>query len=1214
MVGTDINHTIQSVAGSGSASYAGDGGQATDASLDQPYGSAVDARGDLFIVDAGDNVIREVSPSGVITTVAGDGVAGFSGDGGPATRAELSDPTAVAVDSAGDLYIADFGNNRVRMVSPSGVITTIAGNGTFGDSGDNGPATAAAISGPAGIAVDAAGDVFLTDPFHGLVRKVSPSGVITTVAGGGEPGVLGDGGPATDATLTDPEGIAVDAFGDLFIADFGASRIREVNNVGIITTVAGSGIAGYAGDGGPAAAGSAQLNLPSGVAVDAAGNLFIADTFNRVIRGVAPDGAISTVAGNGAPIYFGDGGPALDASFDSPASVATDSAGDLFIADPAEGRIRRVANGITVTIAGMAPSSVYVAPAYASDAPLTPVVWSDGSTHYVGVDAFGTIQDAINAVASSGTVNVASGTYTEQLKINESLSILGAGASSTTIQTPASASGNEIEIKSGVTVTMSGLSMDGAGSSTAIDSNGADLVAIGIAITGYNVGVSVENGGAATITASTISNANTAILAGSGSNDTATLAANNDSFAGDPVGIQNNQTTGLLTAMSDWWGTSTGPTNASNPEGTGAKVVGSVNFSPWLGDAKIVAPDYLVFLATAGNAFVVTPSASDTLLGVSLSGRPVGTITGGGTISFDGTAATVTINGESEPGSTNVFTIQNTSVQYSAAYALTGTTINFLGTGMSRYVDAGGTTNTFNIRGSGASGPSGSLIGDSGANAFVFSGSSKLNGGIQGAGASTLNFASYSSAVKVNLGNGTNGTATGVSGKVAGINALVGSNFNDTLNAGAVPSVALTGGLGTNTLSGTGTGDSVVESLASTYTLTNTKLTGTGAGFTDNLTGITIAHLTGASTTSNAFTVSGWTGSGTLSAPAGTGTVTASKIAGYTLLSTSLSSTDKMTLGLSGITTANLTDTGKTHTFTITGWTGSGTLKGATENLVDSVATSVVLASTSLAVTGLPKLTLSGFTTANLADTAGGNTFTVSGWTGRGSLTDSAATADTVTASKRAGYTLTNSLLSSTDGMTLSLSGITTGNLTVTATTGSPSYIVDASAFTGVTNLTAGGTVNAVLFGGSANGGTLSATGSGNDVLIGGAGKSTLTDKGTGYNILIGGPGADTLTGNGNDILIGGTTSYDSNTVANIAALDAILAEWSSSDSYSLRISKIMNGVAPGGTDALNSSTCQSDGVANTVSDGAASMQNNWFIVTLKDKLTKKTNETVTIV
>ena len=238
-------------------------------------------------------------------------------------------------------------------------------------------------------------------------------------------------------------------------------------------------------------------------------------------------------------------------------------------------------------------------------------------------------------------------------------------------------------------------------------------------------------------------------------------------------------------------------------------------------------------------------------------------------------------------------------------------------------------------------------------------------------------------------------------------------------------------------------------------------------------------------------------------------------------------------------------------------------MRDAADTVAASKNAGYTLTNTSLSSTDGMSLGLSGITTANLAATSAGKTFTVSGWTGSGSLTDTAT--GIVTASKNAGFTLTNTSLSSTDGMTLALSGITTANLTATATSGSPSYIVDASAFTGVTNLTAGGTVNAILFGGSANGSTLSATGSGNDVLIGGSGKDTLTDTGTGYNILIGGPGVDTITGNGNDILISGTTSYDSNTSANIAALDAILAEWSSSDSYSLRISKIMSGVGPAG-------------------------------------------------
>jgi Ca2+-binding RTX toxin-like protein len=238
----------------------------------------------------------------------------------------------------------------------------------------------------------------------------------------------------------------------------------------------------------------------------------------------------------------------------------------------------------------------------------------------------------------------------------------------------------------------------------------------------------------------------------------------------------------------------------------------------------------------------------------------------------------------------------------------------------------------------------------------------------------------------------------------------------------------------------------------------------------------------------------------------------------------------------------------------------------------------------------------------------------VSGWTGHGTLIDSASTGDIVSASKKAGYTLTNAVLSSTDGMVLNLSGITTANLAATAAKGSPNLIVDASRFTGTTVLTALGTGTVILLGGSGHGGQLTATGSGNDILIGGPGSDTLTDSSSGRGILIGGAGADRITGNGNDILVSGTTAYDSNTSAHIAALDAILAEWSSTDSYAVRIKKIMQGVGTAGTDALNAKTVHSDGVANTVSDGSGTTQNNWFIVSSLDKVTKKANETETVI
>ncbi len=465
-------------------------------------------------------------------------------------------------------------------------------------------------------------------------------------------------------------------------------------------------------------------------------------------------------------------------------------------------------------------------------------------------------------------------------------------------------------------------------------------------------------------------------------------------------------------------------------------------------------------LSTAGNQYVVTPNSGDTSLGVTLGVSPVGTIAGGGTVAFTGSGGTVTINGETGPGSTDVFNINDTTVQFNAADGLAGTTISFDGDGITRNVDAQGSVNTFNIQGAGASGPSGSLVGDSATNAFVFGSSSKLIGSIQGGGTSTLNDSAYSSGVIINLGNGTNGTATGVSGTVTGITGLIGTAFNDTLNAGSVAGVTLQGGLGTNTLSGTGAGDVVVEAISSSYTLTKTQLTGTGASFTDNLSGIKIAELTGVSATSNTFTVSGWTGTGSLSAPADTGIVVASKSANFTLTNASLSSGDGMSLNLtgittadlsatsasktftltgwtgngsladtatgmvtasqasgftlsptsltagaaslslSGITTANLTDTAGGNTFTINGWTGAGKLTGALDTVVEKVAANVTLSNTSLAVTGIPALTLSEITTANLTDTTGGNTFTVSGWTGGGSLNDTAAVADTVTISK----------------------------------------------------------------------------------------------------------------------------------------------------------------------------------------------------------------------
>jgi sugar lactone lactonase YvrE len=331
-------YVITTVAGNGIAGFSGDNGPATEAQLNAPKGIAVDSAGNVYFADGSNFRIRKVS-KGVITTVAGSGIFGFGGDNGPALSAGLAYMHGIAVDSAGNLYIAiaDTDNQRIRKVS-NGVITTVAGNGTPGFSGDNGPATSAQLNTAAtslSIAVDAADNLYIADSGNQRIRRVS-NGVITTVAGNGTPGFSGDNGPATSARLSSPLSAAVDSAGNLYIADSGNSRIRKVSN-GVITTVAGNGTFGFSGDNGPAT--SAQLSDIRGIAVDPAGNLYIADSGNSRIRKVS-NGVITTVAGNGTLGFSGDNGPATGAQINAPRGVAMDSAGNLYIAEVNNHRIR----------------------------------------------------------------------------------------------------------------------------------------------------------------------------------------------------------------------------------------------------------------------------------------------------------------------------------------------------------------------------------------------------------------------------------------------------------------------------------------------------------------------------------------------------------------------------------------------------------------------------------------------------------------------------------------------------------------------------------------------------------------------------------------------------------------------------------------------------------------------------------------------------------
>lgn len=327
---------IKTVAGNGMQGISGDGGPATSARLNTPRCVTVDVAGNLYIADFFNGRIRKVTPAGVISTVAGGGIS--LEEGVPAISARLSIPESVAVDAAGNLYITDTGNHRIRKVTPAGLITTVAGNGTQGFSGNNGLATSAQLYFPSGVAIDAAGNLLIADTSNSRIRKVTPAGLITTFAGNGTPGSGGDNGPATSAQLLIPESLAIDADGNLYIAEY--YGVRKVTPAGLITTFAGNRISGFSGDGGPAI--SAQLREAKGVAIDAAGNLYIGDSGNNRIRKVTPAGYISTVAGNGTSGYSGDNSPASSAQLNEPYGVAVDAAGNLFIANSASDRIRRV--------------------------------------------------------------------------------------------------------------------------------------------------------------------------------------------------------------------------------------------------------------------------------------------------------------------------------------------------------------------------------------------------------------------------------------------------------------------------------------------------------------------------------------------------------------------------------------------------------------------------------------------------------------------------------------------------------------------------------------------------------------------------------------------------------------------------------------------------------------------------------------------------------
>ena len=348
----DTQGNMTRFAGSGEAGYSGDGGKATEAKLKMPAGLTFDKKGNLYIADRENHRVRKVDTRGTITTVAGNGTAGFGGDGGKASEAMLKHPSGVVVDDKGNIYISDRSNERVRVVNSRGVISTYAGNGIDGAKGDSGPATKGQLSKPFGLALDKQGNLYIADRKSNRVRMVTAQGILHTVAGDGGFFFSGDNGPAYRASVAGPTGVAVGKDGTLYIADRNNNRIRAVDTQGMIRTVAGTGRQDYNGD--SEVARDTNLHLPFGLALDPDGNLLVIDRSHYRIRKVDPRrGSVKTVAGNGKKMFAGDGGPATGATLSFPQGLIVDKNDNLLISDKGHNRIRQISpDGIINTIVG----------------------------------------------------------------------------------------------------------------------------------------------------------------------------------------------------------------------------------------------------------------------------------------------------------------------------------------------------------------------------------------------------------------------------------------------------------------------------------------------------------------------------------------------------------------------------------------------------------------------------------------------------------------------------------------------------------------------------------------------------------------------------------------------------------------------------------------------------------------------------------------------
>jgi hypothetical protein len=482
---------IITYAGNGTAATAGDGGLATAASFNNPGGAFRDGAGNVYVAEFTGNVIRKISPAGIVSHFAGNGSIGYSGDGGPATAASFHSIIDVIDDYQGNIYVVDNTNHCIRKIDTAGIITTYAGNGSAAYSGDGGPATAASLRYPSRLGKDASGNLYIADAANNRIRKVDAAGIITTVAGNGSAGFSGDGGAATAASLSSPLGVTFDGNGNMFIADKGNYRIRKVTPGGVITTYAGTGSAAATGDGGPATA--AGIPYANGVAADNSCNVYFTDWSTHTVRKIRPSGTISRVVGTGAAGFSGDGGSPTAAQLNGPNNLTFDRGGNLYIPEYYNNRVRSVIN---LGENGGCPPAAPIAHVLA---PVTTVC--AGNCTYVYNKATGTVDSLLWQVSGLATISgpaadstsicfPSAGTYTVKLKV------WGLGvADSVTFTITAKPSPVPVISQSGTTLSVSGsyTSYQWYQGSTAISGATTSSYVFTGASAGYSV--TVDSGG-----------------------------------------------------------------------------------------------------------------------------------------------------------------------------------------------------------------------------------------------------------------------------------------------------------------------------------------------------------------------------------------------------------------------------------------------------------------------------------------------------------------------------------------------------------------------------------------------------------------------------------------------------------------------------------------------------------------------------------------------